>query len=173
MADDPIKPVIKALAVLVSPQPTMDLDNPPPSPPAPSTWEPPNAASGTGILTLVGTLMQALYGASTDMHTVGIDISNALDEVTKVVNKLADALHDVSSHTTDVTQAMDGLQQALALAQTLLPGDGSTVLDSASKLFKQIQDLLTAAGSIDLAAAELAQLGQQLALLSTNLKPNP
>jgi hypothetical protein len=170
MADDPFKPVIKALAVLATPNPTMDLDNPPANPQGPTVWENSNA-TGTGVLTVIALLMQQLYTASTDMHKVGVDISTALDQVVAVVNKLADALGGLNVN--DVTNAMDGLQQALAMAQTLAPGSGGTVLDSGSKLFKQIQDLLTATNSIALSAAELAQLGQLLKLLSTNLKPNP
>jgi hypothetical protein len=62
----------------------------------------------------------------------------------------------------DVTGAMNGLQSALALAQSLAPGSSAVVLTSASSLFQQLQQLLTAAGSVEQAAAELAEFSQLL-----------
>jgi hypothetical protein len=164
---DPIQPVITALNVLATPNPpTADGATPP------STWSS-QAATGTPLLNTIADLIQFLYGASSDMHTVGEDITKGLDEVIKVVNTLADKVFSIAAQSGSVEQALDGLQQALALAQTLLPGDSSPVLDSAGKLFKQIKDLLGAAPTIKHAAEELAQLGQLLALLKTKLKPNP
>jgi hypothetical protein len=163
-APDPIKPVIDALAVLAKPNPP-SINS---TPQAPSAWSGPatEVTSPVDLLALIGTLMAALYGASTDMNKVGQDIGKALDEVIKVVNKLATSLAGITA--SDVDTAMSGLQQAMALAQTLLPGDQSTVLDSASKLFQQIHDLIESIG-VAKAAAELAQLAQLLTLIKTRV----
>jgi hypothetical protein len=163
-APDPIKPVIDALAVLAKPNPVAINA----TPQAPSAW----AGSATEVtspidfLAVIGTLMTALYGASTDMNKVGQDIGKALDEVIKVANQLATSLAGITAN--DVDTAMDGLKQAMALAQTLLPGDQSTVLDSASKLFQQIHDLIESIGAAK-GAAELAQLAQVLKLIKTKI----
>lgn len=44
----------------------------------------------------------------------------------------------------------------------MAPGSSSVVLTSASSLFQQLQQLLAAAGSVEQAAAELAELSQLL-----------
>jgi hypothetical protein len=62
----------------------------------------------------------------------------------------------------DATNALSALQTVLSLAQALAPSSGSNVLQSAGGLFQQLQNLLSIAGSIEKAAAELAELSQQL-----------
>jgi hypothetical protein len=164
MADDPIKPVIDALGVLATPDPPKVN---PSAPQAPSIWAGP--ATGTQpLLGLTGTLMQMLYGASSDMHTVGTDISKALDKVVQVVNTIVDAIRAAVAAGTDVAA---GVQQALA--QMSLPATGTPGPDFASALYSQITDLLAAANSPKVALAELAQLGQLLTLLKTTFEPTP
>lgn len=163
---NPISDAVTALNVLATPNPP-NVDNPPQTP---GTWENQTAAA-TALLTTIATLMNALYGASSDMKTVGGDLSTALGDVATVVQKIADQLSSLAAQGTDISGAMSALQQGLALAQTLAPGGGGTVLSSGSQLFGQIQNLLTDLGSAAQAAAVLAQLDQQLSLLSTQLKP--
>jgi hypothetical protein len=86
-----------------------------------------------------------------------------------VVQSIADGLAKLPS-ATDAMNAMNALQQGLALAQTLAPGGASTVLSSGSARFMQVQNLLSATNDIGVAAAELAQLSQQLRELA-NLFP--
>jgi hypothetical protein len=169
MATDPIGDIVSALssADLVTPSPA--TINSPAQPP--STWEGATAAPGS-LLTVISTLMNLVYGASSDMQTVGNDLSDALTKVAGVVKTLADGLGSISQTETEVSNALSALQQALALAQTLAPGSATTVLTSGSQLFTQLQNLLAAPGmTIGQAAAEMAQLSQQLTTLSTSLKP--
>jgi hypothetical protein len=162
---DPIQPIINSLKVVAKPNP--EAINA--TPQAPSVWSGQQATEVTtpvDLLAIVGALMTALYGASTDMNKVGQDIGKALDEVVKIANELATQLSNITVN--DVDSAMDALKQGLAMAQTLLPGDSTTVLDSASKLFQQIHDLIEAIGAAT-AAAELAQLAQVLKLIRTKI----
>jgi hypothetical protein len=158
---DPIAPVVAALSVLVTPNP------PPPATapyPPPSTWEAQTAKDGT-LYTPIQTLLGVLFAVSSDMTTVGKGINTALTDVAKVVTTIADNLASVGS-LADVSSAMTALQNSLALAQALAPGSTTAVLNSASGLFQQLQNLLSSVGSIDQAAAELAELSQQLTALS-------
>jgi|ERR1700674_973339 len=165
MAADPLQPVIDALKKVAKPNP----ENISATPENPSLWVGQSATEVTSpvdFLSIIGGLMVALYGASTDMNNVGKAIGKALDEVVKVANELAKQLASISAN--DVDSAMDALKQALAMAQTILPGDSTTVLDSASKLFQQIHDLIAAIGT-QKAAAELAQLAQVLKLIRSKI----
>lgn len=164
---DPIQPIIDALKVVAKPNPEA-ID---PNDMNPSNWENTTATEvkppdGVDFLAIIGPLMAALYGASTDMNKVGQDIGKALDEVTKVADEMATQMASITA--ANVDSAMDALKQALTLAQTLLPGGSTTVLDSASKLFQQIHDLIEAIGAAK-AAAELAQLSQVLKLIRTKI----
>ena len=167
MATDPIGDIVAALvsAKLVTPTPK-DIAEPPQ---AVVQWD--VAASPDTLLTTIATLMQLVYGASSDMHAVGDEMSTALTKVADVVKSLAQGLATVGDSVGDVSAALDALQKALALAQTLAPGSATTVLTSGSQLFTQLQGLIATAGSVTKAAAELAQLSQQLRTLATSLKP--
>lgn len=157
---DPIQQVITALNFLVTPSPALNTG----SPQAPSTWVgtgAPAAGEGT-VYSPIKTLLGVLFSASSDMTTVGKSVNTALGDVAGVVGQLATALGQVTAAAGDVTSAMNGLQSALALAQSLAPGSSTVVLTSASSLFQQLQQLLTAAGSVEQAAAELAELSQLL-----------
>jgi hypothetical protein len=161
MPADPIAPVVAALSVLVTPNP------PPPAAapyPPPSTWESQTATDGT-LYAPIQTLLGVLFSVSSDMTTVGKGIHTALADVAKVVTTIADNLGAVGS-LADVTKAMTALQNSLALAQALAPGASTAVLNSASGLFQQLQNLLSSVGTIEQAAAELAELSQQLTALS-------
>jgi hypothetical protein len=157
---DPIQQVITALNFLVTPAPALNSGSPQPV----STWVgsgAPAAGEGT-VYAPIKTLLGLLFIASSDMTTVGKSINTALGDVAGVVGQLATALGQVTASAGDVTGAMNGLQSALSLAQSLAPGSSSVVLTSASSLFQQLQQLLTTAGSVEQAAAELAELSQLL-----------
>jgi prefoldin subunit 5 len=155
MADDPIKPVIDALAVLATPNTPYATGTP----------------TDKAVLNDVVLLLGFIYGASNDMKTVGNDISTALTNVANVVKALADNLTTIASTQTDITNAMGALQQALALAQSLAPSGGSTVLSSGSQLFQQIQALLSNVPDLATAANELMELYQLLSHFASKLKP--
>lgn len=158
---DPIAPVVTALSVLVKPNPAPPASAPYP---APSTWEGNTATNGT-LYTPIQTLLGVLFSVSTDMNTVGKGVNKALTDVAKVVTTLADNLHSIGN-LADANSAMTALQNSLSLAQALAPGSTTTVLNSASSLFQQLQNLLSSVGSIDQAAAELAEFSQQLTALA-------
>lgn len=158
---DPIAPVVSALTVLVTPNPATVA-----SPAqAPTAWEPPNTATNGSLYTPITALLGVLFTASPDMTTVGKGINKALTDVAAVVTKIADQLAALPS-ITDATNAMNALQSGLAMAQTLAPSSASAVLSSGSQLFQTLQNLLSSTGSIGQAAAEMAQLSQQLTALS-------
>jgi methyl-accepting chemotaxis protein len=162
---DPIAPVVSALSVLVTPNPVPPTAAPYP---APSVWEGGTATNGT-LYTPIQTFLGVLFHVSPDMTTVSKGINTALTDVAKVVTVIADNLANVGS-LTDVTSAMTALQNSLSLAQALAPGSTTAVLNSASGLFQQVQNLLSsiqaAGGTIGQAAAELAELSQQLTALA-------
>lgn len=162
MPADPIAPVINALSVLVTPNPAAATG-------APSQWEAPHNATDASLFGPIQTLLTLIFGASTDIKTTGQAIHKSLTDVAGVVQSIADGLAGLPS-ATDAMNAMNALQQGLALAQTLAPGGASTVLSSGSALFTQVQNLLSATNDIGVAAAELAQLSQQLRELA-NLFP--
>lgn len=158
---DPIAPVVNALSILVTPNPA-----PPTAAPygPPSKWEGTSATKGS-FYTPLQTLLGVLFSVSSDMNTVGKGINTALTDVAKVVTTIADNLASLSN-ITDAANAMTALQNSLSLAQALAPGSTTAVLNSASSLFAQLQNLLSSVSTIDQAAAELAELSQQLTALS-------
>jgi prophage DNA circulation protein len=158
---DPIAPVVSALSVLVKPNPVPPTTAPYPPP---STWEANSATNGT-LYTPIQTLLGILVSVSSDMNTVGKGVNAALTDVAKVVTTIADNLNSVGN-LSDVNSAMTALQNSLSLAQALAPGSTTAVLNSASGLFEQLQNLLSSVGSIDQAAAELAEFSQQLTALA-------
>lgn len=155
---DPIQPVVDALKTAIA--------VPSPSP----SWKTGKATAASSVVGDISTLMQALYAASSDMKDVGTAIDTALSSVAAVIRTLADQIASLGS-ITDVANAMGQLQQGLAIANTLVPIGPVAVLDSASKLFQQIHDLLASASSAANAANELYQLAQQLEFVGTTLKP--
>jgi hypothetical protein len=163
---DPIQPVIDALKSAIA-TPNQN----PPGTNTPDEWKAGKATpTNKVVVDAISQLMQVLYGASNDMKGVGSDINSALTEVATVITALADQI-DKLGQIKDVAAALGQLQQGLALAQTLAPTGPVAVLDSASKLFQQISDLLTAAKNKDQAAIELYQLAQQLEFVASTLKP--
>jgi DNA repair ATPase RecN len=155
---DPIATVVQALSVLVTPNPALST-TPQPS----AMWtDGTNVATDGTLYTPVQTLLGVLFGASTDLTSLGNGVNTALTDVAKVIAKIADQLGSLQSVEQDATSALNALQTVLALAQALAPSSGSNVLQSASGLLQQLQNLLSIAGSIDKAAAELAELSQQL-----------
>jgi ABC-type transporter Mla subunit MlaD len=164
MVDDPIKPVVDALAqVFAKPK---GVANDPDSYKS-GTADPANPALTGAITTLLG----VLYTASADMAGVGTSIKQALTDVANVVSALGDAIRGLPAPVGDVANAMSQLQQGLAVAQTLAPTSTAAVLDPAGKLFSQIQNLLTAVPDPKQAAIELYSLAQQFRLIATQIKP--
>jgi DNA repair ATPase RecN len=156
---DPIATVVQALSVLVAPNPALSTPNTLP----PTTWTDGTKVATDGTLyTPVQTLLGVLFGASTDLTSLGNGVNTALTDVAKVTAKIADQLGSLQSVEQDATNALSALQTVLSLAQALAPSSGSSVLQSAGGLFQQLQNLLSIAGSIEQAAAELAELSQQL-----------
>lgn len=157
---DPIAPVVQALSVLVKPKPASIGAGS-----KPSDWESQDAIPGPSYSAIQG-LLNLLFHVSTDMTTVSKGVNTALTDVAKVVTTIADNLSS-AGNLTDVTNAMTALQNSLSLAQALAPGSSTTVLNSASGLFQQLQNLLSAPGqTVANAAAELAEFSQQLTALA-------
>ena len=156
---DPIAPIVQALSVLVAPNPPLSTTNPQPI----TTWtDGTNLATDGTLYTPVQTLLGVLFGASADLTSLGNGVNTALTDVAKVTAKIADQLGSLQSVEQDATNALSALQTVLSLAQAFAPSSGSNVLQSAGGLFQQLQNLLSIAGSIEKAAAELAELSQQL-----------
>lgn len=164
MPVDPIAEVVTALSsVLVAPNPALPAS---PKYGPVSKWEGTSANPGT-FFNPLQTLLGVFFAASTDINTVGKSIHKALTDVAQVVTVLADNLAKIDeSLSGNATQALGALQSGLSLAQALAPGNAMPVLNSASALFEKLNQLLEAAGSIDKASAELAELSQQLTKLS-------
>jgi DNA repair ATPase RecN len=164
---DPIKPVVDGLkSTIAVPQSTG-------SGTSPDDWKSATAmAANAQVTNAINTLMSLLYTAGDKSFTsVGDAIVTALGDVTTALRQLAAAIATLTASASDVSAAMDQLQQALALAQTLLPSGPVAVLNSAGTLFQQIQNLLSGTASLDDAAIELYQLAQQLDFVATTLKP--
>jgi hypothetical protein len=165
---DPIAPVITALSFLVAPNPSA-IGSPPS---APSTWEGSSATDGS-LYNVIQPLLNALFGISS-LQSVGSAVNTALTDVAKVISTIADKLASLEGSLpsgTSATDIMNGLQSALSLAGTLLPSSAGSAagsaLNSASQLFQTIQNLITAVGGdLATAAAELAQLSQQITALA-------
>jgi hypothetical protein len=165
---DPIAPVISALSFLVTPNPAT-LASPPQ---APSTWEGSTATDGS-LYTIIQPLLNTLFSISS-LTSVGSAVSTALTDVAKVISTIADKLASLEGSLpsgTSATDIMNGLQSALSMASTLLPSSAGSAagsaLSSASQLFSTIQNLITAVGGdLAKAAAELAQLSQQITALA-------
>jgi transposase len=84
---------------------------------------------------------------------------------------IAEAMQTSTGTLSDIGSAMTGLQNILSMAQSLAPAGTSVVLNSASTLFQNIENQLTAlageAGqSMATAGTELAQLAQLITGIS-------
>lgn len=165
---DPIAPVITALSFLVTPNPATIAATPQP----PSTWEG-GAATDGSLYTPIQGLLSAVFSISA-LSSVGGAVNTALTDVAKVITTIADQLSNLATSLpagASATDIMNGLQSALTLAGTMLPGGAtsaaSSALSSAGQLFSTLQNLITAVGGdLAKAAAELAQLSQQLTALA-------
>src|ERR1700761_659981 len=152
--EDPIGDAIQALNVLIVPTPA-------------GTGSP----TETPLFTTIQTLVHAIFNASPSMKTVSSDITGALTEAATVISAIAKAMQTSTGSLSDIGSAMTGLQNILSMAQSLAPAGTSVVLNSASTLFQNIENQLTAlageAGqSMATAGTELAQLAQLITGLS-------
>jgi len=151
---DPIGDAIQALNVLLVP-----------------TADGAGSPTETPLFTTIQTLVQAIFNASPSMKTVSSDITGALTEAATVISAIAKAMQTSTGSLSDIGSAMTGLQNILSMAQSLAPAGTSVVLNSASTLFQNIENQLTAlageAGqSMATAGTELAQLAQLITGLS-------
>jgi hypothetical protein len=155
---DPIAPVIQALSVLVTPDPKL---NTPPQPP--STWTGgSNTATDGTLYTPAQVLLELLFGASGDLTSLGDGINSSLTGVASALSSLAGEISNLATVETDATTAFTALQTVLGLAQGVAPRSATGTLASVGALFKQIQSLISAFPNLGVAAAELAELSQQL-----------
>jgi hypothetical protein len=123
------------------------------------------------VLNTAKQLIDVLYGASSDVKSVGNDMAKALDEAAKILKSVADVLKTINNTGGTVTQALQSLQNALATAQAIIPGS-PPALTAGSQFFGQITTLLTAAsGDVVAASKVLYKFAQQLEGLSVALKP--
>jgi hypothetical protein len=156
---DPLAPVISAISVLAAPQPTLNTASPQP----PSAWlGGSSSALDTTLFVPVQVILGVLFGASGDLTAVGNGINTALSGVAGAVSSVATELGSLAAIEGEVQTVFSTLQTVLGLAQTLSPTATSGALQSAGRLFQQLQGVLAAAGSLPVAAAELAELSQQL-----------
>jgi hypothetical protein len=151
---DPIQDAIDKMSVLVVP-----------------------TADGTGNPTLqqplygnIQTFTGAIFHISSDLTKVSKDVNTALTDAAGVVGKIGSTIQSAGS-LANIQGAMTALQNLLSLAQSMAPSGVAVVLTSASQLFQQLQDQLTALAAqpgktIADAATELAQLAQLLTALS-------
>jgi hypothetical protein len=159
---DPIGPVVQALSVLVAPNPNPDLATVNPVPP-PSTWTGgSNTATDGTLFTPAQALLGVLFGLSSDMTSVGNAINGGLTEVATVIASIADQIGSLAAVEAEATSAFGALKTVLGLAQAVAPSSATGVLQSASGLFDQLNSIIKSLGSIGVAAAELAELSQQL-----------
>jgi hypothetical protein len=156
---DPIAPVIQALSVLVAPDPPLNTT----SPQSPGTWTGgSNTATDGTLFTPAQVLLGLLFDASDDLTSLGGGINSALTGAASALSSLAGEIGNLATVETDATTAFTALQTVLGLAQGVAPSSATGTLASVGALFKQIQSLIAAFPNLGVAAAELAELSQQL-----------
>jgi hypothetical protein len=162
---DPIQALISALSqTLAQPQPL-----PPSQPKDPKSWKDGAATAPDPVLAAcVAVLMNVLYGASSDMKSVGAGMTDALTEVATVVIALADQISQWSS---SAQVDMNLLQTIFSDEINKLPSAVSIpVLNSGNTLSSQLQGLLASPDPAD-AAIALYSLAQQLNKIAQEIKP--
>jgi hypothetical protein len=156
---DPLAPIISAISVIAAPQPTLNTASPQP----PSAWIGGSiTATDTALYIPVQTLLGLLFGASGDLTAVGNGIDTGLTGVASALATIATQTNAITASAADVQTVFSTLQTVLGLAQTLAPSGTTGVLQSAGGLFQQLQQVLSVVGSLPVAAAELAELSQQM-----------
>ena len=152
---DPIGPVVQALSVLVAPNPALNTASPQP----PSTWTGgSNAATDGTLFTPAQALLGVLFGLSSDMTSVGNAVNTGLTDIAGVIASIA-ALGSLATIETEATGAFSALKTVLSWLSRLRPA-APTGCGTASGLFDQLQALISALGSIGVAAAELGELSR-------------
>jgi hypothetical protein len=156
---DPIATIVQAISILVAPSPALNTANPQAS----TIWtDGSNVATDGTLYAPVQALLGVLFGASDDLTSVGKSVNTGLVEVADVIATIAKEFSILASVKAEATSAFSALQTILTLAQTIAPSSATGVLQSAGRLFQQMQSLISALSSIELAAAELGELSQQL-----------
>ena len=141
--------------------------------------QPGGTATSTDVLTSVTALFSALNGVGdgigSAIQTVAGDINTALDDAAEALELIAGKLGDLSSAATsagtDAATVLSSLQNALTMAQSLLPGGPSVTgaLQSGSQFFEMLSSLLTDITSITDATNTLYQIAQELRAIGTAL----
>ena len=103
-----------------------------------------------------------ILGASSDLTSLGNGINSALTDVAKALASLADDIDELAAVEADATTVLNGLMLVLNMAQGFAPVAAAGKLRSASALFGQLQTLLKDLPNLAVAAAEMAELSQQL-----------
>ena len=130
-------------------------------------------AAAQPVLTTTTGLLKVLYPipALADVRAAGVKTADVLKDAAAALRAVAKQLNDITSSGADVQQTLQSLQNALAVAQTLLP-TGQPQLAAGSQFFGQMSGVLTAVGNDTRKAAELLfKFAQQLAAVEAAIRP--
>jgi hypothetical protein len=166
---DPATPVItdlfqveQALETVARPKPPYTPGNTNPADAQPALL------TATGLLTI----LYGLGGLGNQLKTAGTDTAKALGDAATALRKVAEQLQTIASGGSDVKKTLESLQNALAVAQTVLPGS-SPQLASGSQFFGQVMAVLTAVNNDTAKGAEvLFKFAQQLAAIAAAITPH-
>jgi hypothetical protein len=155
---DPLAPVVQALSFLAAPKPP--LNSPPQTP---DTWTSgSNTATDGTLYTPAQVLLGLILGASSDLTSLGNGINSALTGLAAALASLAGDIGQLATVETDAKTVLNGLNLVLSMAKGFAPVAAASTLQSASALFGQLETLLTDLPDLGVAAAEMAEISQQL-----------
>jgi hypothetical protein len=155
---DPLAPIVQALSFIAVPNPA--LQTPPQSP---DDWTSGGAtATDAAFYIPAQTLLGLVLGASSDLTLLGNGINTALTGIAAALASLAGDIGQLAAVEAEATTVLAGLQSVLGLVQPFAPQAAAGELQSASSLFGQLGTLLNDLPDLAVAAAELAELSQQL-----------
>jgi hypothetical protein len=107
-------------------------------------------------------LLGLILGASSDLTSLGNGINSALTGLAAALASLAGDIGQLATVETDAKTVLNGLYLVLNMAKGFAPVAAASTLQSASALFGQLQTLLTDLPDLGVAAAEMAEISQQL-----------
>jgi hypothetical protein len=131
------------------------------------------SAAALPALTAAAGLLTVLYKVvGDDLKNAGTRTAAALGDAVNALRQVADQLQKVTSTGTDVQKTLAALQNALAVAQTILPGT-SPDLAAGGQFFGQLNSVLAGVGGdIGKAVTVLYQFAQELAAIQDAIKPH-
>ena len=131
------------------------------------------SAAPQPALTVATGLLTVLYNVlGTDLKTAGTKTAVALGTAVTALRAIAKQLQTITSTGTDVQKTLQALQNALAVAQTILPG-ASPDLASGGQFFGQLNSVLTAlGGDVNKTVTVLYQFAQELAAVQNAIQPH-